>query len=240
MSKDGRIWLSHSGIENLERCPRCFWLSYNKKIYQPEGIVSRLANRFDTVLKNYFNIYRPLGQLPPMITGKLSGRLENPFNEKYWVKIDDQYGFWGKLDECLVSESGEYIPVDFKTSSSDPRDRETLPAYKSQIDDYLFLIQKSGKKIAGYGYLIYFFPDEGKLLHDGFPMIIHITKLEGDPNKTTQRIINARLVLEKPIPEPSVGCPFCSWYENVKKELNEGKKDKKKISQNVFIQDKLL
>lgn len=52
MSKDGRIWLSHTGLETLERCPRCFWLQYKKGIRQPEGIVSRLANRFDTVLKD--------------------------------------------------------------------------------------------------------------------------------------------------------------------------------------------
>src|SRR3989338_4395307 len=221
MTKDGRIWLSHSGLEVLERCPRCFWLQYKRNIRQPEGIVSRLANRFDQVLKNYFNIYRPLGELPPMIKGKIAGKLENPFVEKYWAKIDDKYGFWGKLDECLINEKGEYIPVDFKTSSSDPRGRETLSAYKSQIDDYLFLMEKSGKKIAGYGYLIYFFPDEGKLLHDGFPMIIHITKLEGNPTNTTKRILNAKLILEKSIPDPSKECPFCSWYETMKTELGE-------------------
>jgi len=101
MAKDGKIWLSHTGLENLGRCPRCFWLSYRRGIRQPEGIVSRLANRFDTVLKNYFNMYRP--QLPPMVEGKLEGRLQDPFQEKYFVPIDVRYGFWGKLDECLIT-----------------------------------------------------------------------------------------------------------------------------------------
>ena len=147
MSKDGRLWLSHTGLETLERCPRCFWLQYNKKIYQPEGIVSRLANRFDSVLKNYFNVYRPLGELPPIVKGKLNGKLQNPFQEKYFVRINEKYGFWGKLDEALENDKGELTPVDFKTSSSDPREKETLPAYKSQIDDYVFLIKQSDKKV---------------------------------------------------------------------------------------------
>ena len=106
MSKDNRVWLSHTGLETFERCPRCFWLQYNKKIYQPEGIVSRLANRFDSVLKNYFNVYRPIGELPPIVKGKLDGKLQKTFQEKYFVRINEKYGFclwmfakgYGKLD----------------------------------------------------------------------------------------------------------------------------------------------
>ena len=219
MSKDGRLWLSHTGLETLERCPRCFWLQYNKKIYQPEGIVSRLANRFDSVLKNYFNVYRPLGELPPIVKGKLNGKLQNPFQEKYFVRINEKYGFWGKLDEALENDKGELTPVDFKTSSSDPREKETLPAYKSQIDDYVFLIKQSDKKVSGYGYLIYFFPDHGTDLHKGFPMIVHLTKLKGNPSKSAARISSGISVLEGPIPSPSTDCPFCNWRESLKKEL---------------------
>lgn len=242
MSKDGRIWLSHSGIENLERCPRCFWLQYNKRIYHPEGIISRLANRFDIVLKNYFNIFRPLGELPPMVKDKLEGRLENPFQEKYFYRVNEKYGFLGKLDECLINEKGEYIPIDFKTASSDPRDRETLTAYQSQIDDYIFLMDKEGKKVAGFGYLIYFFPDEGKLLHDGFPMIMHVVKINGNPSNTTKRIAHAIEVIEKTIPNPNTNCPFCSWYETIKTELEIPQKISKKTSSSSkkYFQEKLI
>ena len=133
MSKDGRVWLSHSGLETLKRCPRCFWLQYNKGIRQPEGIVSRLANRFDKILKSYFDIYRPDGGLPPLVNDSLEGSLQNPFIETYWVRINAKFGFYGKLDECIVNSRGELIPVDFKTSSSDPRENEILDAYLSLI-----------------------------------------------------------------------------------------------------------
>jgi len=219
MSKDGRIWLSHTGIEVLERCPRCFWLQYRRGIYHPEGIVSRLPNRFDTVLKNYFNIFRPLGELPPLVAGKLEGKLQNPFQEKYFVRLDEKYGFFGKLDECLVDDKEEHIPVDFKTASSDPREKEVLEAYQSQIDDYVYILAENGKKVAGFGYLVYFFPDHSKELHKGFPMIMHIEKLKGDPEKTKKRIQNAISILEKEIPQPAEDCPFCTWYDKVKEEL---------------------
>lgn len=220
MGKDGRIWLSHTGLEVGQRCPRCFWLQYNRNVRQPEGIVSRLASRFDIVLKNYFDIYRPLGELPPIVKGKIDGKLQDPFQEKYFVKIDSKYGFWGKLDECLINDKSEYIPVDFKTSSSDPRDRERLEAYQSQIDDYIFLLNQNKIKTAGFGYLIYFFPDKGRNLHNGFPMIIHIDKVTGDSSKTAKRIAKGIEILEGKIPASSLDCVFCSYIKTIK-EIEE-------------------
>lgn len=216
MSKDGRIWLSHTGIEGLERCPRCFWLQYIKGIRQPEGIVSRLANRFDGVLKNYFDSFRDTGELPPMVDGKLPGQLQNPFQEKYFVRINNEFGFLGKLDECLVSEKGELIPVDFKTASSDPREKELLQAYENQIDDYVFIIKKNNLKVTGYGYLIFVFPDHGKELHNGFPMIIHVVKVKGDPKKTEARIEDAMKVLKSKMPKAADDCVFCKYRKDVK------------------------
>ncbi|HEY4695114.1 MAG TPA: PD-(D/E)XK nuclease family protein [Candidatus Nanoarchaeia archaeon] len=217
MSKDGRIWLSHTGLEGLERCPRCFWLQYRKGIRQPEGIQSRLANRFDTVLKNYASIYREVNEMPPLLEGKVEGSLQNPFQEKYFIDIDDKYGFTGRLDECLENDKGELTPLDFKTASSDPREKEILAAYQSQIDDYVFLLKETGKKVTGQGYLVYFFPELGKKLHEGFPMIVHVQKLKGDPAKTTARIANAISVLEGDVPESAPECEFCNYRKDVAK-----------------------
>lgn len=212
-------WLSHTGLEALERCPRCFWLRYKKGIYQPEGIVSRLANRFDIVLKNYFDIYRKKGGIPPLVAGKIEGKLQNPFEEKYFARINERFGFYGKLDECLISKEEKCVPIDFKTSSSDPRERETLSSYKSQIDDYLFLLEQNKKKNGGYGYLIYVFPDHGKL-HSSFPMVIHVVKINGNPKNTEKRIKKAIKVLEEQIPQSNPDCPFCLYRAKVK-EIEE-------------------
>jgi len=210
-------WLSHSALEELHRCPRCFWLSYKEGIRLPEGIQSRLANRFDIILKKYFDSYRKKENLPPIIAGKLKGRLQNPFRERYYFKLNEEYGFYGKLDECLIDEQGYHIPVDFKTVSSDPREKETLSAYQNQIDEYLFLMEENGKKVASFGYLIYFFPEMTVELANGFPMTIHIAKIERKTKDIRKRIEVAIKILQGPIPYPSEDCVYCSWFRKVKR-----------------------
>ena len=210
-------WLSHSALEELHRCPRCFWLSYKEGIRQPEGIQSRLANRFDIILKKYFDSYRVKGKLPPLVDGKIKGRLQNPFRERYYFQFDDDYGFYGKLDECLIDEQGFHIPVDFKTASSDPREKETLSAYQNQIDEYLFLMEENGKKVANFGYLIYFFPEMSIELNNGFPMVIHIVKIERKVKDIRKRIEAAIKILQGPIPQSSLECVYCNWFGRVKR-----------------------
>jgi len=218
-----KIWLSHSGLDILYRCPRCFWLKYRCGINQPEGIVSRLPDRFDKILKGYFNLFRPFGELPPMLEGKVEGRLENPFQETYFYTINDKYGFYAKLDECLVAEKGEKVPLDFKTSSSDPRTRpEVFPAYQRQLDEFAFLFEKNRYKSAGWGYLVYVYPLERSKLHNGFPMLVHVLKLETHPESVEERLLEGIQVLEQDMPNPSPECPFCQWRETINSVLKEG------------------
>jgi hypothetical protein len=208
-------WLSHTGIEEMSRCPRCFWLSYKERIRLPEGIQSRLANRFDVVLKQYFDGYRKKNILPPIVEKKLPGRLENPLKEKYFHKFNDRYGFWGKFDECLVDD-GKYIPIDFKTASSDPREKEILEAYQRQIDEYVYLLENNHRQTAGAGYLIFFYPDLSDEVHNGFPMVMHIKKVTAYPEEVPSRIEKAIKILENSIPTSSEDCSFCGWFERVK------------------------
>lgn len=214
--KKKKTWLSHSGIEGMNRCKRCFYLQYTHKIYHPEGIQSRLANRFDTVLKSYFDIFRKKGTLPPFVENKLEGALENPFKETYFHTVNDKYGFYGKLDECLVLND-KYIPVDFKTSSSDPREKDILSAYQNQIDAYAFLLQQNRKEPAGYGFLIFFYPDLTKEIKNGFPMINHIVRIDAHPELVNDRIQKAVDVLQGPMPDANPDCAFCNWFQTVKK-----------------------
>ncbi len=215
MEKKKKIWLSPTGLESLHRCPRCFWRKYKQGIAQPEGIVSRLANRFDGVIKRYFDLYRASGDLPPMIASAVTGTLQNPFREKYFMDIDDHYGFLGKLDELLIEPSGAATPVDHKTSSSDPRLKETLPAYQRQLDSYALLLEHNGLPTSGHGYLIYFYPNDGPRLHEGFPMVVHVQKLSTKPSRVEKEIAAAIGVLNGPLPASAPSCPFCTWLETV-------------------------
>ena len=200
----------------MYRCPRCFWLQYNKGLRQPEGIVSRLANRFDVILKKYFNIYRPLGELPPMIDGKVEGKLEYPFQEKYFWDYDEKYGLTGRLDDCLIRSDGKYTPIDHKTASSDPREKDILEAYKHQLNFYAYLLENNGKKTSGFGHLIYYFPEHGEELHKGVPIHVHIQTLKTNPEQAKKEFLKAIKILEEEIPESAKDCPFCAWHEQMK------------------------
>ncbi len=218
--KSKKTWLSHSGIEGMYRCRRCFWLQYNRGLRQPEGIVSRLANRFDIILKKYFDIYRQTGELPPMIEGKVEGKLENPFQEKYFYDHDEKYGLTGRLDDCLVRDDGNYTPVDHKTSSSDPRTKtEILSAYQHQLNFYAFLLEKNNKPTSGFGHLIYYYPEHGEDLHKGVPIHVHVQTLKTNPKQAEEAFLKAIDVLEGDLPESSSDCAFCAWHEQLK-ELN--------------------
>lgn len=111
---------------------------------------------------------------------------------------------------------GTYIPVDFKTSSSDPREKDVLSAYQNQIDAYAFLLQQNNKPPAGYGYLVFFYPDLATNIADGFPMVKHIVRVQAHPEAVRGRIDRAIAVLEGPLPPPSTECSFCDWFEKVK------------------------
>ena len=222
-SKSKKLWLSHSGIEGMYRCSRCFWLQYNKGLRQPEGIVSRLANRFDIILKRYFDLYRPLGELPPMVEGKIEGKLENPFQEKYFWDYDEKYGLTGRLDDCLIRNDGTYTPVDHKTSSSDPRDKEgVLSAYQHQLNFYALLLEKNNKPTSGFGHLIYYYPEHGEELHNGVPVHVHVQTLKTNPKQAEGEFLKAIDVLEGEMPKPSSECPFCLWHEQMKELSAKG------------------
>lgn len=210
-----RLWLSATGLEALARCPRCFWRQYNEGIRQPEGIVSRLANRFDGVIKRYFDLYRGTPELPPLIAGKVEGHLENPFQEKYFLNLDVHYGVFGKLDECLVTDDRRHTPFDHKTSSSDPREKNLIPAYQTQLDTYAMLLEGNRKPTTGKGHLLYFFPDHGDALHKGFPMVTHLVTLTTDPVRARAKFERAIEVLEGAKPESSPDCPFCAWARQI-------------------------
>jgi hypothetical protein len=218
--KKKKIWLSPTGIESSKRCPRCFWIQYNKKLRQPEGIVSRLANRFDGVIKKYFDLYRPLGELPPLIDGQVSGRLQHPFQETYFFHYDDNYGLMGKLDECLITKQGTYTPIDHKTASSDPKTKPLISAYQTQLDIYAFLLEINKRPPSGIGHLIYFFPAEGKCLHNGFPMQVTIKTLKTDTKRAKNEFLKSMDILKAPMPIPSKECQFCNWHKEFNKHIN--------------------
>lgn len=71
----------------------------------------------DSIIKHYFDRYREMEQLPPMIENMITGKL--PHNMPKTLKHEDGNGIllWGRPDEYFELEDGSIIPFDHKTKS---------------------------------------------------------------------------------------------------------------------------
>lgn len=212
MNPKKKITLSHSGLGILDDCPRCFWLQYNEGLRWPEAFASRLPNRFDSIIKGYFDRYRSVGSLPEFLNGKMRGRLENPLTVSYYYNLNERFSLTGKLDECLITPDGFYAPVDHKTTSSDPRYKDPHPAYQKQVDMYAFLLEANNKPSLGYGYLIFYYPDENqKEIDQGFRFVIETVRLTTHPEAARERFLRGVEALERPMPAATPSCKFCTY-----------------------------
>ena len=216
------IRLSPSSLNLFLECPRCFWLQINENIHRPRGIFPSLPGGMDLVIKVYFDKYRSKGELPPEIRGKVEGKLvDNQELLSKWrnwrtgLEYKDEglnAVLLGALDDCL-NKDGLYLPLDYKTRGSAPREGDSEKYYGNQLDCYALLLQESGYAVGEYGYLIYYYPKEvkenGTVIFDIEPV-----KLIIDPKRAKKTLKDAVKLLNSPIPPRHSECEYCIWGRN--------------------------
>ena len=207
--------LSSSKLNLLESCPRCFWMSLVKKVNRPSGPMASIPIKMDSIIKNYFNKYRSKGELPPIIQGKVSGKLA--INMPKTLKHQEKNGIilWGRPDEYLEFRNKKIAIFDHKTKSKEPTDIH--PAYRLQMNVYSYLLKEMGYKTMKKAFIAYYYPDYSSDLHNG--MILNCTLLEMDtnPEYVKDLIKKAYDVLNGPIPNPSKDCDYCRWMQTIAK-----------------------
>lgn len=219
-----RIKLSPtSGLSLFLECPRCFWLRYNEEVHRPETVFPSLPGGMDRIIKEYFDTFRKVGKLPPEIDGKVSGQLladqallDDWRNwRKGLVYYDDKLeaALTGALDDCLV-DGDYYIPLDYKTRGSAPKEGSSEQYYQVQLDTYVFLLQKNGYKTREYAYLIYYYPD--KIMESHLVKFnVEVMKLETDSQRAYKIFSDAVQCLRGPIPKSHTECVFCAWFSDL-------------------------
>lgn len=203
--------LSPSNLNLFEDCPRCFWLRMVKKIKRPSGPMSSIPIKMDSIIKHYFDRYRELNQLPPMIDGKIPGHLAVDMPKTLKHQLDNGITLWGRPDDYLELNDGSILALDHKTKSKAPEDVHS--SYQLQLDVYSFLLKNLGYKTIDKAFLIYYCPDECDL-HDGMPFNCTVIEVKTNPARTRRLVEKAFTILNSEIPESHENCEYCKWnYE---------------------------
>lgn len=206
--------LSASTLKLFQECPRCFWLHINRRIERPRGPFPSLPSGIDRVLKGYFDRYRSQGVLPPLIAGKLEGKLATSaltlgFNDP----ATGGARLWGKLDDCVILPDQRVAPLDHKTRASAPDALSyTETYYQLQMDVYTLLLERNQQPTSRTAYVVYYFPVEGTL-HEGFPFGVAVHTITTRPERAYDIFRAASRLLDGPLPASGDACAFCRWAE---------------------------
>lgn len=223
-----RVTLSPSTLNIFRDCPRCFWLHINCNIKRPRGAFPSIASGLDGVIKEYFDSYRKEEILPPLMKGKLEGKLISQLPAKLFFNDNSKNALlMGMLDECLILPDNIYAPLDYKTRRSFPEG--THPAYQLQMDVYTLLLKKNNYKTNSLAYLLYFVPGCGKL-HEGIPFGVKVIEVKTSIERALNVFHEALDLLKMPMPDSSENCEYCNWIKELPVRPGIGGKEKTKIT----------
>jgi len=205
--------LSATTLKLFQECPRCFWLHLNKRIERPRGPFPSLPSGIDRVLKTYFDAYRKQGRLPPLIDGKLEGKLATSALTLGFDDGPSRARLWGKLDDCVILPDERLAPLDHKTRAAAPADvAYTQKYYQFQMDVYTLLLERNGHRTSRTAHVVYYYPVEG-VLHQGFPFAVTVHTIATQPERAYQVFTDACRCLAGPLPPCGEACEFCRWAD---------------------------
>lgn len=223
--------LSPSSLNIFLECPVCFARAIKYNCKRP-GIFPTITHGMDRVIKKYFDAYREMGLLPPVLEGKVKGRL---FSDQ---KLMDKWRNWrsglrytdeesgvllrGALDECL-RDGDIYIPLDYKTRGYKLKE-DTHTHYQNQLDCYCLLLDENGYKTDKLAYLAFYIPEEMYPEDGKTEFQVEIVEMETDPERARQLVKDASDYLQErgPFFSPlNIINEDCEWCRYIQKAYNE-------------------
>lgn len=211
------ISLSPSALNLFADCGRCFWLERVKGISRPSGPFPSLPSGMDRVLKDHFDSHRTARTLPEAL-GTFQGslfpdraKLDVWRNNRQGLRYSPTAGteFKGALDDLLVTATGTYAPLDFKTRGY-PRKDDTHMHYQLQMDSYAYLLERNGFPSAGFALLLFYHPVKVTGSHQ-VEFVADPVSIATSPTRAEEAFSRAVACLQAEEPEPSPSCGFCRW-----------------------------
>lgn len=222
--------LSPSALSTFKRCNRCFWLSKNKKISPPRGIVASLPNGMDSIIKDHHDRHRQKGLLPAEIAAQIPGA--KPFADLVTLTQWRSLGrgikmmvgaipLMGLLDDLLPFEDGTHSPYDYKTRKSIPPEGYSQQYYQTQVDVYDLLLTANGLKTNGRAYFSYWTPKEvvvptgeSRINVATIDFDVTVVEIPTNPAAATELVKAAAACIDSPTePASNPDCEYCAYAD---------------------------
>ena len=233
--------LSRSAIEQYLSCKRCFILMYKHKV-RLNMLPFTLNSAVDNLCKNEFDYYREKQEPHPLfIKHNIDAvpfkhpdmnKWRNNFQGISFVNEEENFKFYGAVDDVWVQPNGELIISDVKSTSKnnfdwlDTWNRYEYPkGYRRQLEMYQWLFRKNGFQVSNKGYLVYFNGLKNEpMFNQVLKFELHLVELECNDNWVSQTLIEAKELLERDeYPQGSSSCDTCQYLKkrwNVNKSVN--------------------
>ncbi len=226
--------LSRSKLELFTDCPRCFYLDRVLGVGRPPGFPFALNSAVDTLLKKEFDIHRAKGEKHPLIEkyGVDARPVEHEdldiwrenFKGVQYLHEPTNLLIFGAIDDLWINSKGEYIVVDYKSTSKGEKieelDKEWQNSYKRQMEIYQWLLRKNGYKVSDTGYFVYCNGITDKEAFDAkLEFDITLIAYKGNDSWVEGVVGEAHKCLNsKKIPKASPECDYCNYFNSRKKE----------------------
>jgi len=219
--------LSRSKIDLFLNCPRCFYLDRRLGVAQPPGYPFALNSAVDHLLKKEFDIYRSNGEKHPLIAkygvdakpvkhDNLNVWREN-FKGVEFLHKPTNLLITGAIDDLWINSKGEYIVVDYKSTSKDEEitelNKDWQDGYKRQMEIYQWLLRKNGLKVSDTGYFVYCNGCTDRDLFDcKLEFDLTLIPYKGDDSWVEKVVTDAHACLQSDkIPGCSPDCDYCNY-----------------------------
>lgn len=208
--------LSPTGINLIEECPRCFWLTQHGIWKRPAGIFPSLPSGMDSILKTHFDKFMKKGIMPPELKELKECKDMKLFDDEEKLKVwrsnfkgvswKDEEGneLHGAVDNILV-KGKKLVVLDYKTRGF-PLKEDTAEHYRFQQNVYNFLLRKNGYNTEDFFFLLFYVPKEvtetGEVIFD-----TQLVKMDVDVKAAEKTWKKALKMLDEPCPEEN--CEWC-------------------------------
>ena len=224
--------LSRSKIELFIDCPRCFYFDRVLGVSRPPGFPFALNSAVDHLLKKEFDIHRAKNETHPLIEkyGVDARPVPHQDLEKWrqhfvgiqYLHESTNLLITGAIDDLWQNSKGEYIVVDYKSTSKEEEitelNKDWQDGYKRQMEIYQWLLRHNNYEVSNTGYFVYC---NGKTDLEAFDAKLEfdITLIpyvgQDDWIEGTIQKIHYCLNQNK-IPASSVECDYCNYLKSVK------------------------